>query len=57
MNELIHLQSWPTRRAALAATADFIDARYNTRRLHSTLGYRTPAETELEYRQQQLAAA
>ena len=57
MNELIHLQSWPTRRAAIAATADFIDARYNTRRLHSTLGYRTPAETELEYRQQQLAAA
>ena len=56
-NELIHLQSWPTRRAAIAATADFIDARYNTWRLHSTLGYRTPAETELEYRQQQLAAA
>lgn len=55
-NELIHLRSWPTRRAAIAATADFIETRYNTRRLHSTLGYRTPAEVELEYRQQQLAA-
>ena len=39
-NKLIHLQSWPTRRAAIAATADFIDARYNTWRLHSTLGAR-----------------
>ena len=41
-NELIHLQPWPTRQAAIAATADFIDARYNLRRLHSTLSYRTP---------------
>ena len=36
---------------------DFIDARYNFRRLHSTLNHRTPAGIELEYRQQQLAAA
>jgi len=42
---------------SIAATADFVDSRYNFRRLHSTLGDRTPAEFELEYRQQQLAAA
>ena len=57
-NELIYRRSWPTRRDALAATADFIDRRYNTQRLHSTLGYRTPAEFELEYhRQQRMIAA
>jgi putative transposase len=37
---------WPTRRAATAAIADFIDGFYNTQRLHSSLNYQSPAAFE-----------
>ena len=42
---------WPDRpwndpHAATTAIADYIDRFYNTRRLHSSLGYRTPAAVE-----------
>ena len=37
---------WPTRHAAVRAVADFIDDFYNTRRLHSTLDYQSPAAFE-----------
>jgi putative transposase len=37
---------WPTRRAAAAAIAAFIERFYNTERLHSTLNYRSPADFE-----------
>src|SRR4029453_329847 len=37
---------WPTRAAATCAIADFIERFYNTERLHSTLGYRTPVDFE-----------
>ena len=37
---------WPTRRAATAAVAEFIERFYNTERLHSTLNYRSPADFE-----------
>jgi len=37
---------WPTRHAAVRAVADFIEDFYNTRRLHSTLNYQTPAAFE-----------
>jgi putative transposase len=37
---------WPTRHAAGRAVADFIERFYNTQRLHSTLGYHTPASFE-----------
>jgi len=43
--ELIDLQAWPTRASARRAIVEYI-AWYNGTRLHSTLGYRTPAEFE-----------
>jgi transposase InsO family protein len=44
--ELIDRESWPTRRAARAATIDFIESFYNSVRRHSTLGYDSPLEFE-----------
>src|SRR4029453_689616 len=40
---------WSTRAAATRAIADFIDNFYNTQRLHSSLGYRTPAAFEARH--------
>jgi transposase InsO family protein len=36
---------------------DFIEGWYNTRRLHSTLGYRSPAEYEATIHQDTAATA
>jgi transposase InsO family protein len=44
-SELIDHQAWPTRAAARRAMVEYI-AWYNGTRLHSTLGYRSPAEYE-----------
>jgi transposase InsO family protein len=41
--ELIDLQTWPTRAMAPRAVVEYIGW-YNGTRLHSTLGYRSPAE-------------
>ena len=43
-NEMYHRFTFPTRARARFAVADYIEVFYNRRRLHSTLGYRTPAE-------------
>jgi transposase InsO family protein len=43
--ELIDRQAWPTRAMARRAVVEYI-AWYNGTRLHSTLGYKTPAEFE-----------
>ena len=37
---------WPTRRAAIRATADFIERFYNRERLHSALHYQSPSTFE-----------
>jgi putative transposase len=42
--ELVHRQTFPTRAAARAAVFEFIEVFYNRRRLHSSLGFLTPAE-------------
>ncbi|WP_419992669.1 IS3 family transposase [Streptomyces boninensis] len=39
-------QIWPSRAVAHSAIFDFIEGWYNPRRLHSSLGYRSPAEYE-----------
>ena len=46
--ELVYRQSWPTRTAARLAVFEFIEVFYNRRRLHSTLGYCSPAEYEAQ---------
>jgi putative transposase len=44
--ELIRRRSWPTRRELQTAVFAWIEAWYNRRRLHSTLGYVAPADYE-----------
>jgi transposase InsO family protein len=44
--ELIDRQSWPTRAGLHRAVFNYIEGWYNTRRLHSSLGYLSPAEYE-----------
>jgi transposase InsO family protein len=44
--ELIHRFKWTTREEVRAAIYSYIEIWYNTQRLHSTLGYRTPQEFE-----------
>lgn len=44
--ELLDTSTWPSRAAARTAIFDFIEGWYNLHRLHSSLGYRSPAEYE-----------
>ncbi len=46
--ELIHRGTWPTRASARQAVFAYIEVFYNRRRLHSALGYRSPAQYEAE---------
>ncbi len=43
-NEMYHRERFTTRARARFAVAEYIEVFYNRNRLHSTLGYRTPAE-------------
>lgn len=44
--ELIHRHAWPTRAEARQAVFEFVEVFYNRQRLHSSLGYTTPAAYE-----------
>ena len=48
--ELIHTRPWPNLERLKKESVDWIENYYNTVRRHSTLGYLTPAEYELGYR-------
>jgi putative transposase len=48
-NERVHRTQYPTREHARKDLARYIEFRYNTKRLHSALGYRTPQEVHDEY--------
>jgi putative transposase len=47
--ELVYRRNWSTRLELRAATFEYIEAFYNRQRLHSSIGYKTPAEIESEH--------
>jgi len=47
--ELVYGRSWPTRLELRAAVFEYIEVFYNRRRLHSSVGYKTPAQVESEF--------
>jgi putative transposase len=44
--EMVYRRSWPTRRELTSEIFEYIEAFYNPRRRHSTLGMLSPAEFE-----------
>jgi transposase InsO family protein len=54
--ERVYRTAYPTRKKARKDIARYIEIRYNRKRLHSALGYRTPQEAHDEYLNRQLAA-
>lgn len=48
--ELVHTRPWPDLKTLRAETFTWIEGYYNTTRRHSTLGYLTPREYDLGYR-------
>ena len=55
-NERVHRTQYPTRQHAINDVARYIELRYNSKRLHSALGYKTPREVHNEYLNRQVAA-
>jgi transposase InsO family protein len=49
--EIAEHPTWDTRREAADAIAAYIDRFYNRQRLHSSLGYRSPAAFEATLRE------
>jgi putative transposase len=54
--ERVNRTTYPTREHARKDVARYIEFRYNTKRLHSALGYRTPQEARADYQNQRHAA-
>src|SRR5262249_38329870 len=54
--ERVNRTAYPTREHARADVARYIEFRYNSQRLHSALGYKTPQEVYDEYLNRQSAA-
>ena len=55
-NEMYYRHSFTTRARARFAVAEYIEVFYNRRRLHSTIGYRTPFEALTDHRRAATAA-
>jgi putative transposase len=54
-NEMYHRETFTTRARARFAVADYIEVFYNRQRLHSALGYRTPAEALTDHQRHRAA--
>ena len=50
-NELIYTRSWQTRLQLRTTVFEYIEVFYNRQRLHSAIGYRSPASFENEFNQ------
>jgi transposase InsO family protein len=48
-NELIYRRNWSTRTALHDAVFEYIEVFYNRQRIHSSVGYRTPAQVDREH--------
>lgn len=55
-NEMYHRQRFTTKARARFAVADYIEVFHNRKRMHSTLGHRTPAQALNDYRSAAAAA-
>lgn len=55
-NEMYYHRVFETRKRGRFAVAEYIEVFYNRKRLHSTLGYRTPAQVWVERTAESLAA-
>lgn len=55
--ELVDTRGWPSRAGLRRALFEYIEGWYNTRRLHSSLGYRSPAEYEATIHHESVASA
>ncbi len=55
--ELIDRQSWATRAQVRCAVFEFVEVFYNRQRLHSSLGYLSPAEYERQIHHRKAAQA
>jgi transposase InsO family protein len=53
--ELVYRRRWSGRPELRSALFEYIEVFYNRRRLHSSIGYKTPAEVEDEYNAAQAA--
>lgn len=49
-NELVHHRNFRSRNEARAAIFDYIELFYNRKRIHQSLGYRTPEQMEKQWR-------
>ena len=54
--EAVYLSQYQNYEEALEQIGHFIDDVYLTKRIHSALGYLTPAEDEAQWQKQQLAS-
>jgi transposase InsO family protein len=54
--ELVYHQQYATRSEARSAIFEYMEVFYNRQRRHSALGYRSPAEYEVQQYMQQTTA-